>query len=100
MKLLIFSAQRKIIRFTIDKRKIIYFDEVWKNGIQIYPLDKLLVKRMTISRKPTVSAMGLLIIEANQGKNLEEYESCKSEESLADMIRKEALSKGLVEVVK
>ena len=100
MKLLIFSAQRKIIRFTIDKRKIIYFDEVWKNGIQIYPLDKLLVKRMTISRKPTVSAMGLLIIEANQGKNLEEYEACKSEESLADMIRKEALSKGLVEVVK
>jgi len=98
MKLLVFSANRKIIRFTIDGKKVFYFDDNWKNGIQLYPLNRLLVKKMTLSRKPSVSAMGLLIIDANQGKNLEEYQACKTEEELAEMIRRDCLGKGLVEV--
>ena len=94
---LTFLAQRKVIRFEIDKKVVRYFDDNWKDGIQIYPLDRLMVKKLIVSRKPSLSAMGLLIFEANQGKNLKDYKSCKTEEELAEMIRKESLSKGLVE---
>lgn len=100
MKLLIFSAQRKIIRFLIEGKVVKYFDDNWKDGIQIYPLDKLLVRKLTLSRKQGLSAMGLLIIEANEGKNLEQYNSCETEEDIAEVIRKDCLSKGLVEVVR
>ena len=91
------SPQRKIIRFLIDGKVVQYFDDNWKDGLQIYPMDKLLVKKMTLSRKKDISAMGLLIIDANSGKNLEEYENCKTEEELAKRITDDCLLKGLME---
>ena len=93
-----FLAQRKIIRFKIEKRKVIYYDDNWKEGIQLYPLDRLLVKKLALSRKPNLSAMGLLIIDANTGKNLDEYDLCRTDEDIASMIKKDCLSKGLLEV--
>ena len=101
MILLTFSAQRKIIKFLIDGKIVKYFDDIWKwpdVGIQIYPMDRMMVKRLTLSRKQGLSAMGLLIIDANQGKNLEQYENCKTEEDIAKYITDDCELKGLVKV--
>lgn len=95
---LVFTAQRKTIRFLVDGKRVVYYDDNWKDGLQIYPMDKLLVKKLTLSRKPSLSAMGLLIIDANQGRNLEEYNNCKTEAELAEYIRNDCKIKGLVEV--
>lgn len=98
MIILIFSFQRKIIKFTVEKRLVKYYDDTWKEGIQIYPMDRLLVKKLTLSRKPTLSAQGLLIIDANNGNNLKEYNSCKTDEEIAEFIKRDCLLKGLVEI--
>ena len=100
-KIAFFGPQRKIIKFEIEDRRITYFDDNWKEGIIIMPLDnpkvKLEVKKMILSRKKGISAMGLLIGDANHGKNKEEYESCKTEEDIIKLITKDCKARGLVE---
>lgn len=93
-----FKAQNKIIRFEIEDKVVRYFDDIWQKGIQLYPMQPEVVKKMINSRFPKISAAGLLIADANLEKNLEEYKSCNSEEDLAEMIRKDCLSKGLLEI--
>lgn len=98
---LVFSAQRKIIRFLIEGKIIKYFDDSWKEGIQIMPSQnpemKLMIRKMIMGRKPTLQAMAQLIIDANSGKNKEEYDKCKTEEEVAELVRRDCLIKGLVE---
>jgi hypothetical protein len=92
------TPQRKTISFEIVGRVIKYFDDNWKSGIQIMPLDRLMVKKMIASRKSTIKAMGLLIADTNLNKkSIKEYQSCKTEGDLAEMIRKDSLLKGLRE---
>lgn len=102
IKLAFIAPQRKIIKFEVDGLKVKYFDDIWKDGLLIMPLEepsvKLQVKKMVSSRKKSVSAVGLLIVDANQGKNQEEYNNCKTEEEVAEIIRKDCKLKGLVEV--
>lgn len=93
-----FTAQRKVIRFKVVGRMVIYYDENWKDGLQIFPLDKEKVKLMLRHRSPRISAYGLLIMDANTGRNLEEYNDCKTEEELAGLIRRDCASKGIVEI--
>ena len=94
---LVFLSNREVLKFEIKGRVVRYSDKNWKNWIQIYPLDRLFVKKLTLSRKPSLSSMGLLIIDANNGKNLEQYNDCKTEKDLAEMIRKDCQSKGIRE---
>ena len=98
IKLTFTTPQRKIIRFSIEGKLVKYFDDNWKDGLQIYPFNRLLVKKLTLSRKSSLSAMGLLIIEANQGTNLEQYENCRTEEDIAGIIRADCKLKGLREI--
>lgn len=99
---LAFSAQRKIIRFLIEDRVVTYYDEVWKGGIRIMPSQtpemRLMLRKMLMSRKATLQHMGALIVEANSGRGKEEYDKCTSEEGIAEIIRRDCLHKGLVEV--
>jgi len=99
---LAFTIQRKVIRFRIEDRKIFYFDDNWKDGIQIMPMntpeEKLAVRKMIKSRKQSISAMGLLIADTNLGKEKKEYDMCKTEEELAEMIRKDMKLKGGLEI--
>lgn len=99
---LIFTAQRKMVRFLIDGRIVKYFDDTWKGGIQILPSQtpemRLMLKKMLVSRKESIKMVGALIVDANSGENKKEYDSCKTEEDIAKMIRKDCLTKGLVEV--
>lgn len=99
---LTFSAQRKIIRLIVEGKTIKYFDDNWKDGIQFMPSQtpemKLMLKKMMLSRKSSISAMGLLIVDANSGKNKEEYDKCETEKDIARLIRRDCELKGLVEV--
>ena len=88
-----------MIKFEIDGAKVTYFDDIWKKGIQIYPKDSNLILRLKNSRKPNLQVMAALILDANREKDLEEYKSCKGNEgAIADFIRKDCKSKGLLEV--
>ena len=98
---LAFTAQRKLVRFLIDGRTVKYYDDNWKDGIQIMPSQtpqmKMMLKKMLVSRKPAIKMMGALIVDANSGKNKEDYDNCKDEDDIEEMIKRDCLDKGLVE---
>lgn len=100
MKRLVFiGPQRKLIRFHIDKEKVIYFDDIWKDGVQIYPKDEKLIKELINSGKQNLRMLAALILDANKGKELEQYLECKGdEEKIALIIRRDCKSRGLMEV--
>ena len=96
IKLAFLTMNKKVIRFEIDNRIIIYKDDLWPNGVQMMPLDVHLVREMRFSRKPNLKIMADLIINTNSGKELEEYQACKTDEALSLMVIKDAKSKGLM----
>lgn len=97
-KIAFMASQRKIIRFDIDGAVVLYFDGMWKEGVQLYPYPKELVRKLLKARSGQLNAQALLIHDANTGENLKQYESCKNEEEIAEVIRKDCLSKGLREI--
>lgn len=98
IKISFIGPMRKIIKFEIEGGVIKYFDDMWKKGIQIIPKDKAILGQLMISRRENLKMMAALILDANKGKNLREYRACKTEEDLANMIRKDCKSKGLIEI--
>lgn len=97
IKLTFVGPQRRIISFDIDGKDIIYYDNIWKKGIKIMPKDENLIRKMLRSGEKSLKVMVALIFDANKGESLEEYNSCKTEEDLAEMIRKDCSIKGLLE---
>ena len=97
-----FLAQRKVIRFLIEGKVVKYFDDNWMEGIQILPSQtpqmRLMLKKMLLSRKPSIRTIGALIVDTNSGKNKEDYDACETEEDIAQIIRADCLKKGLLEV--
>lgn len=91
------TPSRELITFIIDGKVVRYSDKMWPHGLQIYPLSHGIIKPLLDSRSERMKAYGLLIVEANKGKNLEEYEKCANEDDLCDIIRKDCKSKGLLE---
>ena len=98
IQLAFITGARKIIKVQIIQKKIIWFDDIWKNGIQIMPKDQNLIEKLRRSGQPAMKVQAALIIDSNSGDNLKEYEKCKSEEDLANMIRKEFNTKGVMEI--
>ena len=99
MKQVSFVTQsRKIITFRIEDRTIIYFDEIWNDGIQVIPKKPKIMLQLLQSRNKDMKVIAALIMDANEGENLKEYQSCKSEQELADYITKECELKGLLKV--
>jgi len=98
MKISFVGPQRKIIEFEIEGKVVTYFDEMWKKGIQVYPLDKKLITKLKRTGNKDLQFRVALILDANRGKELEEYESCNTEEDIANLIRKDCESKGLIEI--
>ena len=99
MKQVSFMTQsRKIISFRVKDRVVIYFDEIWNDGIQILPKDPQVMIKLMQSRNKDIKVIAALIMDANKGKNLKDYESCKTEQELIDFMSKECLEKGLLKV--
>lgn len=100
IKVSFIASNRDVIYLIIDNRKIVYFDKIWTNGIQFMPKDhQLILKLMQSSRKlPYATNIISWINDANSGKNLEEYNQCKSDEELAELVKRDGKEKGLLEV--
>ena len=92
------AINREIVFFRIENRVISYYDKAWVNGLQIMPLLESNVKALENARSPNMRQYGKLIRNSNTGKDLEDYNACKTDEELAEMIRKDCISKGLTEV--
>lgn len=95
-----FTIQREVIRFRVEDMKIIYFDRKWQRGIQFIPKDPKFMFKLITSRNrfPMANKIIQWVNNANTGKNLEQYKSCKNNEELAEIVRKDAKSKGCVEI--
>jgi len=102
IKLGFMTSTRKVLKFVINGKTIFYFDDIWKEGIQILPSQtpqmRMKLLRMLNDRRSSVKATATYIIDANSGKNLKEYQACKTEEELADLIRKDCKDKQLTEI--
>ena len=99
IRLAFVGSQRKIIRFHINGNIVIYFDDIWKDGVQIYPKDQSLIERLKHSDKSNLKMMAALLIDANSGKDLLEYKSCNgSEDKISEFIIKDCVSKGLMQI--
>lgn len=96
MRLAFIGPNRELVSFLIEGKRVIYFDKFWKQGLQIYPLDLKLINKLKRGGL-NLKVMAALILDANKGESLKEYQSCKKEEDLANMIRRDCLSKGLIE---
>ena len=92
------GPQRKILGFEVDGRIVRYIDDIWKKGVQIMPKDDNYVRKLIRSNNQEFKMLAAMIMDANKGKDLEEYNACETEEDLANMIRKDMNSKGLMEV--
>lgn len=97
---LMFSINREPIRFNIEGKVITYFDRKWDKGVTFMPRNPELVKYLLMNQRRFPKAQDIItwINDANSGKNLEEYDACTTEEQIADIVRRDALSKGLVEI--
>jgi repressor of nif and glnA expression len=91
------TMNKKVIKFTIDNRIIKYYDDSWKDGVQFMPKDSQMVTKL-IRKGGDFKELAIRMMKANAGDNLIEYESCKTEEELAGVVRREAKSQGLLEV--
>lgn len=92
------TASRKIVSFKVNKKTVTYFDEIWENGIQILPKDSKVMLKLMQSRKKDIKVIAALILDANKGKNLKEYNACKTEQELIEVVSRECLEKGLLKI--
>ena len=54
--------------------------------------------KMKRTGNKSMQFMAALILDANKGKELKDYEACNTEEDIAKLIRKDCESKGLIEI--
>lgn len=93
---LIFTINRETFLIEILNKIITYRDRMMKKGIQFMPKDVAVRKLVIMSRNRIPMWILTWIEEANSGKNLEEYQSAKTDEDLIPIIKKDAASKGCI----
>jgi hypothetical protein len=93
---LIFTNNREVFTIEISNRFIHYKDRKQTEKIQFMPRDPQLVKKVIMSRNRIPHYILELIDDANSGRNLEEYQACKTDEDLVPIVKRDALVKGCV----
>lgn len=93
---LIFSYEREVIMFDIWNKIIVYRDRKWKNGFQFMPRDPSIIKTILLSRNAIRHEMINWINDANNGKNLEQYNNAKTDDELVPIIKRDCELKGCV----
>ena len=91
---LIFTHDRETLVLDISNRIITYKDRKQKEAIQFMPRDPALVRKVLLSRNRIPHYILDLIEDANSGRNLEEYQACKTDEELVPIVKRDALIKG------
>jgi len=92
---LVFTMNKEVVSFTIKERIVRYYDRVWKSSVQFLPKDHDFLRKIRNSRNALPMKICGWIQDANSGKNLEEYQNCKDDEAIADIIVRECRLKGL-----
>jgi hypothetical protein len=93
---LVFTYTNETILFDVDNRKIIYRDRKWPAGISFIPKDQGFMRKVLMSRNRLSNQMITWIEDANTGKSLAEYDACKTDEELAEVVKKDARLKGCI----
>ena len=93
---LIFTYNHNVIIFEINNKHIRYYDEKWKMGINFIPKDHDFVRTVIMSRNRIAAEMIRWINDANSGKNLAEWEACKDDYDVAEIVKRDAKLKGCV----
>jgi len=93
---LLFTYEREIIIFEIENKVITYRDRKWSTGIKFIPKDADFIKKVIFSRNALSTNLLRWITEANSGKCLEEWQACKDDEAVAEIVIKDAKSRGCV----
>ena len=93
---LLFTYDRELIIFEIENKVIVYKDRKWQTGIKFIPKDADFIKKIIFSRNALSSNLLKWIAEANSGKSLAEWESCKDDDAVADVVIRDAKSRGCI----
>jgi hypothetical protein len=83
---------REVMQFLVKEKEIFYTDKKWRNWVRCIPKDTKLVEIVRMSRNRVPREL-LRLFELTQ-REKEEYESAKTEEELANIIKKDASQKG------
>lgn len=97
IKLAFIGPQREVLRFDIENRIVRYYDKIWIDGIQWIPLDLNMWKKLK-RKGGDFAVLAALMMDANIGDNKKEYESCNTDEEIAEMIKRDCKIQGMLEV--
>jgi hypothetical protein len=93
---LLFTHEREIIIFEIENKTITYRDRKWEKGVRFIPRDEDFMKKVIFSMNKISYKMIDWINEANSGKNFEEWKNCNDDEAVAEIVIRDARSRGCV----
>ena len=93
---LVFTKIRETFTIEIEDKIIIYRDKKYPKGIQFIPKEPNFDKMVLFSRNRIHPDTVKWINEANQGKNLEEYQGAIDDESLVPIIIRDGELNGAV----
>lgn len=83
---------REIMHFVVEGKSVYYTDRVWKSWIRCLPEPKDFIKAVRMSRNKIPSKLADMFNLSQ--KDIDEYSSAQSEDALAELIVKDAKSKG------
>ncbi len=89
---LAFLINREVLNFAIQDKVIKYTDRKWGKWIQCVPKDPNFMMKIRMSRNRLPSF--LINLFKLSDKEQEEYDAAKTDEELAEVIKKDALGKG------
>jgi len=89
---LVFTVNREILKFKIKDKVIYYTDRKWKKWIQCVPKDPNLIRLVSLSRNKL--PMTLVKLFDLSEKEQEEYNKAKDENGLAEIMIRDAKTKG------
>ena len=91
---LLLSFNREPMNFVIKDREIFYSDKKWGTWIRCMPPPENLMKAVALSRN-RISANLINMFRFTE-EEVKEYNEAKTEQELANMIIKDAKSKGVI----
>ena len=93
---LVFTKIRETFTIEIEDKIIVYKDKKYPSGIQFMPKDKDFKRIVLFSRNKIHPDTIKWIEDANQGKNLEEYQGATDDEALVLIIVRDGELNGAV----
>jgi len=87
-----FMYNREVLNFLIKNKEIYYTDRNWRAWIRCLPPPENFMQKVQMSRNKIPLSLAKLFTFTEE--EMKEYENAKDEEELANIITKDALSKG------